>query len=399
MIINIDLKQFRYGIAKLCRVASSDVSGNYASQLKLTAKKDVLYIAAINENRTQNLAVKFDNSVCSIQEEGICCVPAKTLQQIIDLTIGDTVEISTKNNLVNIKPLPSKRNDEQQIVEGIDASKWIGSDTIKTGIVEFKMSRDFLLDVSRFISSSCSGDKSKAPLTAIHVNIFPDGKVQCTATDYMAKLSLYDTNAGVEFKEPIEKNLILMLPVDAARKITQIFDKNIDVFSVKTNGKKIVVSGGNTLFSFATEIGVNKYPVLRSYVATDSIFACEVNLAELSRVVGLVSAIGPQEACTIEFNSENIVISSKSQNNFSRQVLDLESKNTYDSLPLVAAVAMSDFIEALNIPTSEKVSIGIVSLISNPNINFLEIQQSEANDYHWRHIIFTARSEDEKDTT
>ncbi len=390
MIININSKQFREGISKLCKISSIMAMDSYSSQIKLTAKDDSLFGEAINETKTQTLIVKFDETVCSIQEPGICCVPAKALQQTIELMLCETIELSSNNNMVSLKPLPYKKQNDIQVIEGIDPSQWLSVNKINSeNIIE--LNRDFFLHLSKYTSNSCSMDKSKAPLTAIHINIFIDGKIECTASDYI-KISLYDCNNGF-IGGSIKDNIAFMLPVDIAKKIPQIFNKDIDVIKMKIDSRKISLKGGNIVFIFSTEAGVERYPPLRSYIS-ENMISYNVELNNLIRISGLLSAVASKSSCNITFENNKICFEAQEGHNKSRQILDTEAVFIQDEFvfPYDIRIAIYDLVSSLSIPDKQEIDIGLVS-INNQSFGYLfEIMQKE-EDISWRQIILTARKE------
>lgn len=388
MIVNLNIKQFRQSLSKLCKVASLTAIDSYASHLKLTAKNKNLYIEAINETKTQTVIIKFDEVNCSIQQEGCCCVPAKALQQTVELMIGDTIELSAENNVVNLKSLPFKKQDEIQSIEGLPAEQWLSMSKIESNNI-IEIHRNFFLDVGRFTANSCSTDKSKAPLTAIHVNISKDGQVQCTATDYI-KISLYDCEKGI-MTDNIEDDISFMLPVDVAKKIPYIFEKDIDVISAKIDDKRIRLQGGNTVFGFSTEAGIDRYPPLRSYLLEDMDVYCEIDINELARIAGLLSAVASKSPCDITFESNQIYFNAQEKRNKSKQSLDIQLINNSNiELPSNIRIAIYDLVSSLSIPTSEKIQIGLVSIKNNAFGYLLELRQ-DVDNVIWRQIILKAR--------
>ena len=389
MIVNLDNKQFRNGLNKLCKVASLTATDSYVSQIKFNAKNKIFYGEVINETKTQSLIVKFDETVCSIQEPGSCCVPAKALQQTAELLLGDTIELSSDNNMLNIKSLPYKKQNELQSIEGLNPDQWLSIGKMESDNV-LELHRDFFLDVGRFTANGCSTDKSKAPLTAIHITIFTDGRIQCTATDYV-RISLYDCKNGIKDGK-IENDLTFMLPVDVAKKIPQIFEKDIDVIKAKIDSKRISLQGGNIIFGFSTEAGVDRYPPLRSYLFDDMNVNCRVELPNLMRIAGLLSAVAPKSPCNITFNQGEVCFDAQENRNKSRQLLETETcivKNDI-TLPQDIKIAVYDLISSLSIPTADKINIGLVSIKNNAFGHLLEIRQA-TDDIMWRQIILKAR--------
>ena len=389
MIVNLNTKQFRNGLSKLCKVASLTATDSYVSQIKFTAKDKIFYGEAINETKTQTLIVKFDEIICSIQETGSCCVPAKALQQTIELMIGDTIELSVENNMVNLKSLPHKKQNEVQSIEGLSPDQWLSIGKMESNNV-LELHRDFFLDVGKFTANGCSTDKSKAPLTAIHVTIFIDGRIQCTATDYI-RISLYDCKNGIK-DGTVEENLTFMLPVDVAKKIPQIFEKDIDVIKAKIDTKRISLQGGNVFFGFSTEAGVERYPPLRSYLLDEMDVICEVGLPNLIRIAGLLSAVAAKSPCNIIFNQSEICFDAQENRNKSRQLLEAETfiVNKNISLPQDIKIAVYDLVNALSIPSGDNVNIGLVSIKNNAFGHLFEIRQA-TDDIIWRQIILKAR--------
>jgi len=390
MIINLNTKQFKYGLSKLCKIASVLSTESYTSQIKFTAKNKIFYGEAINDTKTQTIVVKFDESVCSIQEPGICCVPAKALQQTVDLMLGDTIELSAENNIVSLKSLPHSKQDEVQSIEGVNAEQWLSGGKINSNIV-LELHRDFFLDLGKYTTNSCSLDKSKAPLTAIYVKIMKDGNIECTATNYI-KIALYDCKNGLK-NEELEEDISFMLPVDVAKKIPQIFDKDIDIIKAKIDGKRISLQAGNIIFNFSTEAGIDRYPALRQFILPDMDVNAEVDLLNLIRISGLLSAVASKSACDIVFNKDQIVFDAKEKNNKSRQIININNNFAKDiTVPQSIKIAIYDLVNSLNIPDEEKISIGLTA-IKNKNFGYLfEIRQIK-EDITWRQIILKVREE------
>lgn len=385
MIVNLDHKQFKHGLSKLCKIASLNSLDSFASQIKLTAKGDCLYGETINDARTQALVVKFDNVSCSIQEEGACCVPAKPLQQTVDLMKGDTIEISTDGTLVNFKSLPHNKKDETQSIEGLDVKQWISvSKTESNNVVS--LDRDFFLDLGKFSASSCSVDKSKAPLTGIYINISEDGSILCTSTDYV-KIAFYDSKQGAKDND-LNENISIMFPVDVSKKIAQVFEKDIAEFTAKIDDKKIVLQGGNVAFAFSTEVGVENYPPLRSYFPEQLSISTDIELTEVLRIAGLLAAAAPKAACDITFDKDQITFEAQQGRNKSRHTLDA-SIEAYVDLPQTITIAVYDLVSALAIPTQETINMGLVPINNNAKQLF-QIQQKDDN-ISWKQVILSAR--------
>jgi len=385
MIVNLESKKLKKDLSKLCKIASLVSTDSYTSYLKLTAKGKFLYIEAINDIRTQILTIKFDETVCSVQEQGSCCVPAKALQQTIDLIGGDTIELYGDDNSISIKNLPVEKQDEIQTIECIHPDQWIGGSKPNNNNV-IEIYRDFFLDIGRFTANSCSNDKSKAPLTAIHVHMNQNGNIQCTATDYI-KISLYDYKNGT--KDNIPEDISFMLPVDAAKKIPQIFEKDIDIMQANIDKQKVTLQGGNIRFSFSTEAGLDRYPPLRSYLLDDMNVSSEVNLNELHRIVGLLAAVTPKSSCNITFDKNKISFESEEKRNKSKQFIYV-LQNSNIELPKNIKIAIYDLISSLSIPDGEKITIGLTSITNNAFGSLFELRQT-SNNITWRQIILKAR--------
>lgn len=386
MIVNLNIKELRKDLTKICKIASM-ASNDYTSYLKLTAKNKAFYIDAINENRTQTLTVKLDETVCSVQENGSCCVQAKSFQQTVELMLGDTIELNSDDNSINLKSLPNSNQDEIQTIECISVDQWIdGNQLVDENIIEIY--RNFFIDVGRFTSNSCSSDKSKAPLTAIHVSIKDSGLIQCTATDYV-KISLYDCNNGI--KDGVIEDTAFMLPVDVAKKIPQIFDKDIDVIQARIGSKKITLQAGNIRFNFATEVGVDRYPPLRDYLLNDMDVSCDVDLLNLIRISGLMSAVAPKSPCDIIFYNDKICFEAKEKRSKSKQFINVLPQSTIE-LPQDIKIAIYDLVTSLSIPDGEKISIGLTSIKNNSFGHLFEIRK-KSDDIIWRQIILKARDE------
>lgn len=386
MIINLNIKQFRQGLSKLCKVASI-TSSDVSSQLKFTAKNKMLIGEAINENRTQSIAIKFDENICSVQEEGSFCIPAKSFQQTIDLMLGDTIELSSSNNIINIKSLPHDNKDEIQSIEGFDIDQWlsIAKTNFNKSII---LKRDFFIDIGHYTANCCSYDKSKAPLTAIHINILQDGKIQCTSTDYV-RISLYDYYDDTN-KNNIEENICFMLPTDVAKKIPYIFDKDIDLITAKIDERKVVLQGGDIIFGFSTEAGLDKYPPLRNYLEDKMNLNYKINLNEIIRISGLLSAIADKSICNIIFKKDNISFETEDKNNKSKQSLNCDFISGNIDLPQNIKIAVYDLVSSLSIPQKEELEFGLISIKDSNLGHLLEIKQVSDNTT-WRQIILKAR--------
>lgn len=387
MIVNINARELKDALYKLMKISSLNLA-SYTSSLRFITRKEKIYIEAINEQKTQSLIIKIDENKCSVQEDGSFCIPAKPLYDTIDNMDVENIEMSFDKNLLSIKKLPKESDDSIQIIETIDSKEWFGMEKSKSDQI-IKLNRSFFIDMANYTASVCSQDKSKAPLTAIHVKIIQSGVIQCTSTDYY-KVSLYDCKNGIIDTEILE-DIEFMLPVDAAKKIEGLFEKGIDTIEAKIDDKKIVLNAGNIIFSFATEVGIDRYPPLRSYIYDNMDIHTTINLEELTKNIKLISAVAPKASCNIQFLKDKIIFEAKENRNKSKQTIKTEVINK-NQLPQDINISVYDLLSSVSIPKTETINFGLISITNNAFGYLLELKKQDEN-FSWRQIIIKSKEE------
>jgi hypothetical protein len=387
MIVNINARELKDALSKLMKISSLNLA-SYTSSLRFITKKDKIYIEAINEQKTQSLIIKIDETKSSVQEDGSFCIPAKPLYDTIDNMNAEYIEMSFDKNLLSLKKLPKESEESIQIIETIDSKEWFGMEKSKSNQI-FQLNRSFFIDMANYTASVCSQDKSKAPLTAIHVKIMKNGIIQCTSTDYY-KVSLYDCKNGLIDTEILE-DVEFMLPVDAAKKIEGLFEKGIDIIEAKIDDKKIVLNAGNIIFSFATEVGVDRYPPLRSYIYDNMDVYTTLNLEDLTKNIKLISAVAPKASCHIQFLKDKIIFEAKEKRNKSKQIIKTEVFDQ-NQPPQDIYVSVYDLLSSVSIPKTETIDFGLVSITNNAFGYLLELRKEDEN-FSWRQIIIKSKDE------
>ena len=182
-----------------------------------------------------------------------------------------------------------------------------------------------------------------------------------------------------------------MLPVDAAKKIEGLFEKGIDTIEAKVDDKKIVLNAGNIIFSFATEVGVDRYPPLRSYIYDNMDIYTSLNLEELTKNIKLISAVAPKSSCHIQFLKDKIVFEAKANRSKSKQTIKTE---VFDKgqIPQEIDISVYDLLSSISIPKTETIDFGLISITNNAFGYLLELKKQDEN-FSWRQIIIKSKEE------
>lgn len=394
MIVSIETKLLKKAIDKLCQIASVNNLDSYASQIKASTENNFLYLHAIDKEQLQSLVIKMDNSSCSVHENGEVCIPAKTLQQIVSLLDVDNIELSTDKTILTIKPLPSSNNDddEKQIIEGIDPSLWSSAGSVSNEYPSLLIERDSFINAMNMTNFSCSSDKSKAPLTAIYAKFTKNNNgIYCVSSDHH-KVSIFEKDNCIIKSSKFDNDIITLIHSDIASKIKSIFTYNIDNITLRIQDNKISILSGDTCFTFATEVGVDNYPPLWTYLEETMYINYDVDLEELKKCVGLVSAVAPLAASNLVF-SEKISISTKQKYNYSKKNISPNNiiKKSNDDYSI--KVSTYDLITAINKANSINVNIGLTKVKDHSHLNLFEIKNN-VDSAVWRHLIFKSIKDD-----
>lgn len=114
MRFTVSIKKFSQALGVVSRVASSRSSLPILANVLIKAEKNQVYISATNLNLASQVFIG-----SKVSQDGSVTIPARLLQEYISSLDGDTVEVSVKDNKINISTELHKT-----VINGTDAKEF-----------------------------------------------------------------------------------------------------------------------------------------------------------------------------------------------------------------------------------------------------------------------------------
>ncbi len=407
-MISIEREELKSALDRLCKVASAKADAGPSHELKFKTKKGGIVVQATNDIKTLNVRYAFSGSSCDCDEEVEFCIPGIPLSQAVSLLVGDNVTFTQSGRSVLIGT--DRGGDEQEhSLMGMSPKHWTGRPVFDDDRASFDVPRPILCGVGRYEGFSCHADIALAPITAVFLRVRPDGTLEATSTD-QARMSFLDipmTCRSVTINPPNDsapastappskvkrdtEGFTFMLPTTAASVMPSLFGPECDWIAVKANENRATFSHGPLTFDIDNERNVENYPTIRERKIGEPAFSWIVDVAELRRIVNLVATIAMRTLCKIEFDrSGKVVISgvggvekgSKSKQTI--KPIEVDGDLFADSENIIE-VSCADLVEALSVPTADKVAIGLSNPAGAATGSLFVIEQT--NEPKWRHVM------------
>lgn len=404
-MISIDREELKSALDKLCKVASSKPEAGPSHELKFKSKKDSgVVVQAMNDIKTMHIRYSFSGSSCDCDSEMEFCVPALPLAQAVALLVGQRVTFTQSGRSILIGTDTGAADQEHSLM-GMSPNNWTGRPVFDDERASFEVPRSVLCGISRYQSFACHADSGMAPITAIFVRVREDGTLEATSTD-QARMSFLDVPAvcrnvqvsplddasiaaGQRKKMDID-GFFFMLPTPAAAVMSTLFGPECDWIAVKGRDGRATFASGPLTFDIDNEKNTMNYPTIRERKVGEPAFSWVVDLSELKRIVNLVATIAMRTLCKVEFDpSGKLVVSGVggiekgSKSRQSIKPIEMDGDVFADANKI--EVSCSDLVEALAVPTSDTVSIGLSSPSAGATGSILVIDQ--VKDPTWRHAM------------
>jgi len=403
-MISIDREELKSALDKLCKVASSKPEAGPSHELKFKSKKEGVVIQAMNDIKTMHIRHTFSGSSCDCESEMEFCVPALPLAQAVSLLVGQKVTFTQSGRSILIGT-DTGASDQEHSLMGMSPNNWTGRPVFYDERASFEVPRSILCSISRFESFACHTDSGMAPITAIFVRVREDGTLEATSTD-QARMSFLDhptacrnvkvaplddaSTAAGQKKKMDTTGFFFMLPTNAAAVMDKLFGPECDWISVKGRDGRATFASGPLTFDIDNEKNTMNYPTIRERKVGEPVFSWIVDLSELRRIVNLVATIAMRTLCKVEFDpSGKLIVSGVggvekgSKSKQSIKPIEMDGDVPLDSNKI--EVSCSDLVEALAVPTSDTVSIGLSSASAAAAGSILVIDQ--VKEPIWRHAM------------
>ena len=369
---------------------SSKEPGTASHEVKVMASEDTVYIASLNLIGSQFFIGKIEGEGCEITEGGRVCIPGKPFREALSLLSGDEITLTSDGFATQI----SGGGKEELVLCGMDPKEWIEPPNMSAK-TSFNIPISTIREMHSLMSFNCSKDQTKAPMTAILMEVFEDGSVQCTATDQQ-RISFYSCPAGtatdIEMGK-FEGVIKIAFPADAAGLASgKMFSHIENVMSISVDSSKILMKTPTSRFCCSQETGAEKYPRMRDLLCDKKAFTFSVSRAELLRVSKLVNVVANKSVCKIDFDVDEgvVVMSGKgkiNKSNRSKQSIEIKNFSGDQIEDREILVSSEDLSEAISVIKNEDVMIGL-TITNNETIGpIMTIKQED----RWKHLIFPAR--------
>lgn len=388
-MLSINRDELKMVLDKLCKIASSSPEDAGASELKFTAEGSGVLVQAANITRHITARYLFSGGSCNVDEPVEFCVPAVSLRDSVKLLKGDNVEFTLQQRSISVRGDGDDTDDGEHCLIGMQPSGWNGAPLFNNEQASFTADRSGLVGVAKFTSFSCMADTGQAPLTAIRVTVTAGGDLKGLSADQgrTSVLSLPGMCKDIRLVDGDEHSF--MLPPAAATLLAVMFGQEYSDIFVKSNSKRILFQAGGLSFDISAEAGIDIYPRQDTMLIEDSGFVWTVDLEELRRATNLVGIVAEKHLAKVEFTKAGkIVISGRGsieKGSKSRQTISPTSTdgNLFDENSI--EVACVDLIEALKVPTSDQVNIGLRNT-TTPAINPVLLIEQDTN-VSWKHMM------------
>lgn len=381
MIFEVDSKDLSRILTKVCGIASTDSRDGQSHEIKITARNGEIRVQSINSTTTMWSMAILSEGV-EILAEGSVCIPADAIQQTANLTKGKRIRIAKDKAGVAISQSGEEKNKYNKVIlAGMAPEDWTGMAQPSQEAVMLSVSKANFSNLVRHTAFCTSQNRTKAPLTAVHVEINGSG-LQATA---------YDMNKSAFYNDPgivCDGDLGFMLHPESAKRVLGFFEDE-SIITVHVEKRRLLFSCGTDLFfGCVPEVGEDSYPSLKVHLVPEKTFSCTFKTADLQRAAGLIQAAAPKAVCEVTIQSDGTVTmraEEASNKAIQRLKADMTNGEFYtEGEELTLLVGCYDLAEGLKAAGGEIIELCSARTKNERIGDMFELRMGK----QWRHIIF-----------
>jgi len=256
--VSLVLNKFKNALSKLERVVGSRSTLPILNNILIKVHKGGVELLATD----LEVGIKF-NLGGKVEKEGSITIPGRTLINLVDNLYGDTIQLSSKNNILTLISGDSKANingmpaDEFPVIPEVEVGKKV---TLDTQVFKSMLSQ---------VEFSASSEESRPILTGVYM-ISGNGSLTLVATDsYRLSETVIKNGLGEEFN--------VVIPVKTLQEVRRMADEDASF--------ELVVGENQVMFVFkdaklVSRIIEGDYPNYKQIIPSKSSTIAELDVQE-----------------------------------------------------------------------------------------------------------------------
>jgi len=257
--VSLVLEKFKTALVGVERVVSSRSTLPILNNVLIKADKGGVEVVATD----LEIGVKFFLGG-KVEKEGSITVPGKTLINLVNNLHGDTVNLVSKNNILEVSCGESRAD-----INGVPADDYPEIPQVEDG-KQVKIKREVLDGVLSAVDFAVSRDESRPVLTGVYF-VSKEGKLAAAATDsYRLAEVVLDFNLGAEFE--------VIIPSRTLQEVRRIMGESEEV-ELKVGENQVMFVFTNA--SLVSRIIEGEYPPYKQIIPTSHNLSVEFDIQEL----------------------------------------------------------------------------------------------------------------------
>lgn len=278
--VSLVLNRFKNALSKLERVVTSRSTLPILNNILIRTHKGGVELSATD----LEVGIKF-NLGGKVEKEGVVTIPGRTLISLVDNIHGDTVELSSKNNILTLVSGESRANingmsaDEFPVIPEVETGKKV---TVDTQLFKSMLSQ---------VDFSASSEESRPILTGVYVASSGSSLTMVATDSYRLSESVIKNGLGEEFN--------VVIPVRTLQEVRKMADEDAS-FELRVGENQVMfVFKDATLVSRVIE---GEYPNYKQIIPSKSSTTAELDVQEFVDTLKTASIFSVEGSHSVKLN-------------------------------------------------------------------------------------------------
>jgi DNA polymerase-3 subunit beta len=281
--VSLVLDKFKTALSGVERIVSSRSTLPILNNVLIKADKTGVEVVATD----LEIGVKFFLGG-KVDQEGSITVPGKTLINLVNNLHGDTINLTSKHNILEVVCGETKAD-----INGVPADDYPEIPQVENGKqVKFKgVELDGILAAVDFAASR---DESRPVLTGVYF-VSKDGKLSVAATDsYRLAEIVLDSNLGEEFS--------VVIPNRTLQEVRRIIGGSEEV-ELRVGENQVMFGFANA--SLVSRIIEGEYPPYKQIIPASHTLSAEFDIQEMADALKTASIFSLEGSNSVKLNIQS----------------------------------------------------------------------------------------------